>query len=423
MSFIRNLRLASRLGLGFASMLFLLAAIVLLALLRLSSVGEATQKIAGEDWAKAEAAATINALVRANAGRTMELFFHETRAERDKVRQHIESNKQQIVAALKTLDRLVYTPQGRELLAQIKPAREAYVASFTRVSQLLESGQREAASQQLIHETLPAIELLQGRVLAMSELQRQLVDASARQVQVQIRDTERLMLAAGLAGLLLGAGLAWVLTRSVTAPLQQAVAVAERVAEGDLSADIEVGSRDETGRLLAALKAMNTSLAHTVDRVRRSSDSIATASSQIEMGNADLSQRTEEQASNLQQTAASMEQLSSTVQSNADAAEQAAVLAQSADRAAALGGDVVRRVAATMGEINADSHRITDIIGVIDGIAFQTNILALSAAVEAARAGEQGRGFAVFFSEEMPPILRERPAQAARWLSELLEGK
>ena len=419
MNILKNLRLGPRLALGFGLVLSLLAAIVLLALLRFGSVGQANQKIVTQDWAKAEAAATINALVRANARRTMELFFVEGQSQREQVRRHIATNKEQIAAALQTLDRLVYTPQGRELLAQIKPAREAYVASFSRVDQLLEAGQRDAASQLLMGETLPAIERLQTQVVAMSALQKRLVDDSAAQVQEQIQGTERLMLAAGIAALLLGAGLAWALTRSITGPLQQAVAVAERVAEGDLGSHIGATGRDETGRLLAALKLMNDSLARTVDQVRRSSDSIATASSQIAMGNADLSQRTEEQASNLQQTAASMEQITGTVQSNADSAQQASALASSADQAAAMGGEVVRRVAATMGEINADSHRITDITGVIDSIAFQTNILALNAAVEAARAGEQGRGFAVVAGEVRS--LAQRSAEAARQIKGLID--
>ena len=215
-------------------------------------------------------------------------------------------------------------------------------------------------------------------------------------------------------GVLLSTGI----TRSIVTPIQQAVRLAETVAAGDLSSRIEVKSHDETGQLLQALKAMNESLVKVVSTVRQSSDSIATGSSQIATGNADLSQRTEEQASNLQQTAASMEQLAGTVRSSADTAQQANTLAGSARAAASQGGEVVARVVGTMDEISASSRRISDIISVIDGIAFQTNILALNAAVEAARAGEQGRGFAVVAAEVRS--LAQRSANAAKEIKSLI---
>jgi methyl-accepting chemotaxis protein len=212
--------------------------------------------------------------------------------------------------------------------------------------------------------------------------------------------------------------LAWSLIRSIVTPLAQAVKVAEAVAAGDLSLRIDVRSRDETGQLLAALKRMNEGLVTIVGQVRASSESIATGSSQIAMGSVDLSQRTEEQASNLQQTAASMEELTVTVKNNADTARAANQLAASASGVAAQGGEVVGQVVATMEQISQASSRIADIIGVIDGIAFQTNILALNAAVEAARAGEQGRGFAVVAGEVRS--LAQRSAQAAKEIKTLI---
>ncbi|NIF86673.1 HAMP domain-containing protein, partial [Comamonas sp. Tr-654] len=206
--------------------------------------------------------------------------------------------------------------------------------------------------------------------------------------------------------------------RSITRPLAQAVAVADRVAAGDLSGDIAVNSRDEMGQLLGALRRMQQSLVKTVTVVRTNAQGVASASAQIAAGNHDLSARTEEQASALEETAASMEQLSSTVKQNADNARQANQMAVSASSVAAQGGEAVTEVVETMKSIDESSHRIADIIGVIDGIAFQTNILALNAAVEAARAGEQGRGFAVVASEVR--ALAGRSAEAAKEIKALI---
>ena len=214
-----------------------------------------------------------------------------------------------------------------------------------------------------------------------------------------------LMITLAVLGVAIGMLLGWLVTRGIVRPLQQAVNAARQVAAGDLTTDIKVATRDETGDLMGALKEMNESLARIVRDVRDGCESIASASSQIAQGNSDLSQRTEEQASSLEETAASMEELTSTVQQNANNASQADRLVEQASAVALRGGEVVDGVVQTMSAISDSSRRIADITGVIDGIAFQTNILALNAAVEAARAGEQGRGL---------PWWR---AKCARWRS------
>ena len=227
-----------------------------------------------------------------------------------------------------------------------------------------------------------------------------------------------------IGGSLLAAALAVVvavlITRSIVRPIKQAMAVADRVSGGDLSREIPVSGKDETARMLQALRQMQDSLTTTVSTVRGNAESVATASSQIEHGNADLSQRTEEQASALEETAASMEELNSTVRQNADNARQANQLAASASTVAERGGAVVGQVVDTMRGINEGSKRIADITSVIDSIAFQTNILALNAAVEAARAGEQGRGFAVVASEVRS--LAQRSADAAKEIKSLISS-
>ena len=418
MNYIKDLKIGLRLGLGFGLVLLLMGAMIALALARYSAIGDETEKILERDWIKADAAATLNATTRANAQRTMELFFTTDRDRLAQLHQLIATNKQTVSEALATLDRLVYTDEGRDLLAKIKPERVAYVASFSQVDKLLQDGEREAASQRLTTETLPAIESLQRHVKALADYQHTLVDRSGVSIKQSIASAKALLLGVGLAALLVATTFAWWLTRLITDPIKEAVKIAETVAAGDLTSCIEATRSDETGQLLRALMAMNQSLVSVVGTVRRSSDNIATGSGQIATGNQDLSQRTEEQAANLQETAASMEQLTASVKNNSDAASAAAQLALSASEVALRGGVVVEQVVGTMEQISSSSKRIGDIIGVIDSLAFQTNILALNAAVEAARAGQQGAGFAVVAAEVRR--LAQRSASEAREIKTLI---
>jgi methyl-accepting chemotaxis protein-1 (serine sensor receptor) len=260
----------------------------------------------------------------------------------------------------------------------------------------------------------------QKNMQALIKLQ---IDVARQEYEAALARYERArMLAIVLiaAGGLLGSAVAWFLIRGIGASIAQALRLAQSVADGDLSQTVRVDSNDEIGQLLAALAKMNASLAGIVGKVRTGSDAIGTASQQIAAGNQDLSSRTEQQASSLEETAASMEELTSTVKNNADNARQANLLAQAASGVAERGGAVVEQVVVTMQDIHASSGKIADIIGVIDGIAFQTNILALNAAVEAARAGEQGRGFAVVATEVRN--LAHRSAAAAKEIKALIEN-
>ncbi|MBW6496634.1 MAG: Tar ligand binding domain-containing protein, partial [Burkholderiaceae bacterium] len=232
-------------------------------------------------------------------------------------------------------------------------------------------------------------------------------------------NSRNLTIAAIVIGLGLAAWLSFILIRAITGPLNAAVTLARGVAAGDLTQRIEVSSTNEIGQLMQALKDMNDSLVRVVGQVRGGVDTIVTASSEIAAGNLDLSSRTEEQASSLEETASSMEELTSTVKQNAENARQANQLVVSTADVAVRGGNVVGQVVDTMTSIKDSSRKIADIIGVIDGIAFQTNILALNAAVEAARAGEQGRGFAVVASEVRN--LAQRSAGAAKEIKALIE--
>ena len=258
----------------------------------------------------------------------------------------------------------------------------------------------------------------QTNMQALVRLQQDQAKVHYDQALTRYERTRNLSIALIVIGSLAGAGVAVLLIRGIDASLAEALRLARSVAAGDLTQTVRIEHDDEIGQLLTALQAMNASLAGIVGEVRHSTDTIATASNQIAAGNQDLSARTEQQASSLEETATSMEELTSNVKHNADNARQANALAEAASGVAGRGGAVIREVVGTMGEISESSRRIGEIIGVIDGIAFQTNILALNAAVEAARAGEQGRGFAVVASEVRN--LAQRSAGAAREIKQLI---
>ncbi len=255
-------------------------------------------------------------------------------------------------------------------------------------------------------------------VAFIQEQSRSLMAVMEKESAQAYRNATMFLLAIMLVTVLLGCAIVLWLARSITRPLDYAVGIAQAVSSGDLSTPINADGNDEIGTLLNALKDMQQNLAQIVGKVRVGTDAIALASSEIATGNQDLSARTEEQASSLEETASAMEQITSTVRQNGEHATQASKLAGTASQVAQKGGAVVAQVIDTMGSINDSSRRIVDIIGVIDAIAFQTNILALNAAVEAARAGEQGRGFAVVASEVRS--LAQRSAAAAKEIKSLI---
>jgi methyl-accepting chemotaxis protein len=416
---ISNLKIGGRLAAGYGLIMLLMAGLIVLGVTRLSGIGSLTDKVINQDWAEAEAANTITSLTNANARNTLELFITTDKDQAERIYQSIEANKKAISAALETFERLPMADEARPVVANLKQTRAAYVASFSKVAKLLADDQLEEANRMMRGDTLPALNILQGHIKLLMAMQKKQVENSAVVVHQTISFSRMLMLGLGLGVLLTGVAFSVWITRSITRPLREAVSVAQRVATGDLTTHIEVSSHDETGELLQALQHMNRSFAQIVAQVRSGTDTIASGSSQMAAGNLDLSTRTEQQATSLENTASSMEQLTTTVKQNADNARQANLLALSASEVAVQGGVVVSQVVDTMDSINESAKKIADIIGVIDGIAFQTNILALNAAVEAARAGEQGRGFAVVATEVRN--LAQRSAGAAKEIKSLID--
>jgi len=366
--------------------------------------------------------ANINLVVAGRAMRSALLAVSEQ--ERATQLQAAGESVSQAQSELERSAQYFVTDSGKALARDAGAALRDYAAGLDQVAALLK--EEELANVRASTDKMRAVRTLADKA---DDLLGKLVERKRSDAKALNDETDAiygrirvLLISLTAGGALVGLAIGVALTRSLTRALggePAAVAqAANAIAAGDLSLPIDT-SRAGAGSVVAAMHDMQRSLRSVVGTVREASDSIATGAGQISVGNADLSQRTEEQASNLEETAASMEELTSTVQSSADVSRQAAELARSASAAAHDGGRVVGQVVATMAEINTSSQRISDIIGVIDGIAFQTNILALNAAVEAARAGEQGRGFAVVASEVRS--LAQRSAAAAKEIKGLIE--
>jgi methyl-accepting chemotaxis protein len=414
---LSNLKIKTRLMAGFGMLVLMMLVMIVSSIGRFGSVSSGNKAMIARDWPSAAAANAIDTAAREDARRTLALFILD-KPLRAKSYERIDQDKKIIDAALAALGKLAETADEKATLARIATLRTAYSVSFLKVADMVEADKKDEAATMMNAETFPALEALLEQTKSMVEQQKKDIEDGAAQTQKDIEFSRLLMIGMGIAGFLASLGLAFSITASITKPLDKAVGIATSVAAGDLTTHIEVDSDDETGQLLKALKDMNEALARTVGNVRASTTTIATASREIATGNIDLSSRTESQASSLEETASSMEELTSTVKQNADNARQANQLVISASSVAVRGGQVVSQVVDTMASIKESSRKIVDIIGVIDGIAFQTNILALNAAVEAARAGEQGRGFAVVAAEVRN--LAQRSAGAAKEIKTLI---
>ncbi|WP_175946311.1 methyl-accepting chemotaxis protein [Burkholderia pyrrocinia] len=344
----------------------------------------------------------------------IELELAEVNQAHKDVQERLAKLNEMMANATDTADR------ARELVADIVRVETSYGPIALRIAALAQAGRKDEAIADIDEHCRPLLAQLVGATDAYATYTHERERAIARQFADRYTTERNLLAGISLIAVAIGACAGLWLTRKITVPIGSAVDVARTVANGDLGSRIPVSGNDETRDLLEALRTMNERLIGIVGRVRDSSNSIAHAVSEIASGNLDLSQRTEEQAASLQETAATMEEFTSTVRLNAENAQQASTLASNASEVAHRGSSVVGRVVDTMTEIGHSSSKIADITGIIEGIAFQTNILALNAAVEAARAGETGRGFAVVAGEVRS--LAQRSATAAKEIKALISA-
>ncbi len=415
---IKNMSIGNRLALGFGVVIFLLLTLAGLSYLRISTLNSEVGRMVDTRYPKTVSANDVKSDVSEATRSMLNVLIMTDPSQIAKELANIEARNASATKAIADLSKTANNPEEVKILKAIAAIQDKFMPGKNAFVALINEDKKDDAMIKFMFLLRPQQNKYFDQLDQYIAFQNKEMVNAGQEASALTRRTQFLIMVLTLGAALISLVVAVLASRSITRPLREAVVVAQRVANGDLTSEISVNSDDETGQMMAALKHMNESLIKIVAEVRSGTDSIAEASSEIASGNLDLSSRTEQQANSLGMTSTSMRELTDTVQQNADNARQANQLAAKASEVAAKGGSVVSHVVDTMGSITASSKKIVDIIGVIDGIAFQTNILALNAAVEAARAGEQGRGFAVVASEVRN--LAQRSAGAAKEIKALI---
>ena len=414
---IRDLSIGTRLGVGFFVVLLLATISSCVGLWRLNEVAASTRNMMQEPLIKERMTEEWYHITFAGLKRQLAIVKSADPSLAEFFTEDAKSSSARITEIQKYIEGHLLYDKEKELFQKTGAARKRYLLNRDLIMQAKKEGRNDDVAK-LFEEFTPLSENYKKSQLEFLNFQKETVNNLSNEVDAIARSSEILVLSLIGLFILSGGMLAWSLTRGITQPIAYALELTRRVAAGDLTATIDANTKDETGQLLSALKEMTGNLVNIISQVRASTGMIADESTQIARGNLDLSTRTEQQANTLEETASSMDILTLTVKRNADNAGQANHLAITASEVAVTGGSVMSEVVETMSSINNSSKKIVDIIGVIDSIAFQTNILALNAAVEAARAGEQGRGFAVVATEVRS--LAQRSASAAKEIKDLI---
>ncbi len=413
-----DLKIATKLILGFVAVLLLTCFLGIFSIFQLTNLNRAANEIGNDILPSSVAGMSMKESVSRMRSQEAQLATAENPEEAKKY----EERTNEAIAAFRknhaTFLKYADTAEDKKALDEVLTAFNDYAQISNKISNLAKEGKTQEAVAVLRTESSNSNKKMRTMLDKVVDTQIVVGQTAVSNSAKLFLNARMMIIIAMIASIAIGFSMALWLARLVSRPLKNAVGLAQSIASGDLTQSVEVESTCETGQLIRALSEMNASLLAVVSEVRTGSEQINNAATEIASGNLDLSSRTEEQAGSLEETASSMEEITATVKHNSDNARQANILSKTATSIAEKGGSVVSEVVATMTSINESSKKIVDIISVIDGIAFQTNILALNAAVEAARAGEQGRGFAVVASEVRS--LAQRSASAAKEIKELI---
>lgn len=418
--FIHDVKIGTKLFLAFGLFIVLMVVSASLSLMSLNRANNGMQTILTSDYPTTVKANQLIDNFQEFISTQQLMLLDEQGTYTAQSEQRMKAISERITAILSELDNALKDKKSQQVLADIHGVRQQYLDSRYRILQAVQNNDRAGAVNEMMTNTLNLQQSYKAKVQALIAIQDQEMQHAGAQVEGDFRTNRLLLILITLFSVAAASVIGWFIVRSITRPLNDAVNFAQAIAEGDLTGSIISHGKDETGLLLTALMEMKTRLLEIVQQVQTGSENISSAAAQIVAGNQDLAARTEEQASSVEQTAASMEQITATVKNTASHTGEATNL--SADAAAVVknNGEMMKQVTSKMRLINETSNRMSDIIDLIDAIAFQTNILALNAAVEAARAGEHGRGFAVVAGEVRQ--LAQKSATSASEIRQLIES-
>lgn len=417
---ISDMRVSTRLLSGFGLLVMLMIVMVLSASIFTRESVKNVDGIIVNDLKKERLAERWITLVERNSGNSLAAMGTQNKDLRNEILSTFATDSEQTSKIQEEISPLIQRAEGKAALEKILVAREKYLSSRGEGMAMMERGEQDEIDEFLAEKFLPATNEYRQAILSLLQFQKELIDNTHARIIKNASHTEILMFLFVIIGIVVGIFTAWFITRSITRPLKEAVTVAGKVAQGDLTTQIHVHSRDELGHLMQSLKDMIDGLGRTVVSVRTGAESIALAANEIDAGNQDLASRTEEQAAGVEETAATLEQLTSTIKSTAENARRVNTLFTEVGKVVETNSARMNEVSSAMDDIHSAAAKMTDIITVIEGIAFQTNILALNAAVEAARAGEQGRGFAVVAGEVR--TLAQRSSASAKEIRDIISA-
>ena len=418
--FLHGVKIGTKLFLAFGLFIILMVASATLSLLSLNRANNEMQAIIVNDYPTTVKANQLIDNFQEFVSTQQLMLLDDQGTYAAESQQRLKTISEQITHILKALNSALPDQKSQQILAGIGEVRQQYLDSRYRILQFVQNNDRAGAIQEMMTHTVKLQSAYKAKVQELIAVQDAEMQSAGQQVDADYHTNRLMLILLTLVSVLAGSAMGWFIVRSITRPLGEAVSFAEAIAEGDLTRNISTRAKDETGLLLHALMEMKTRLLEIVQQVQSGSENISSAAAQIVAGNQDLAARTEEQASSVEQTAASMEQITATVKNTAAHTGEATNLSADAATVVKHNGEMMKQVTQKMRLINETSTRMSDIINLIDSIAFQTNILALNAAVEAARAGEHGRGFAVVAGEVRQ--LAQKSASSASEIRQLIES-